>query len=251
MVVETKPSVIISKRDLSELQKADIQSMVEDGILPSEIAEEYAGVPIKIIENMRRDFRRTLPTAASPSTITTEVSAAAVDLQRQMSEMKMRMQLEEMRDELDAQRQKRRLDIEQRRLDLRRQRLEMREDFNDYGDEQPEEPEKSPDLLEYDFENNPISAGMKFIRDLKDKNDRGERNAPQAPQTPQYDTMLDVTKPLSDEQINAEIARASPEELAQLKQAPDFAITEALRTRYKGITPENIKAVISRIRHYA
>jgi len=245
---ESTPKTIQSVRDLSREQREDIEAMFDSGLLPSQIAKEN-DIPLLVIANLRREWNRDrkfmAPAPASQTPSTSELTAAQVQIQTQIAEMKMRMQLEEMRDELDAQKQKRRLDIEQRRLDLRRQRLEMREDYGDGFDDEPdeEEPEAivpNSDPENYDFENNPIGAAMKFINELKNKPPKQTVTAP----------TVDVTKTLTKEQILEELKNASPTEITQLKAAPDALIEQGLRQRYPGITPENIKSVIAEIRHY-
>jgi hypothetical protein len=146
--------------------------------------------------------------------------------------------------------QRERLDLNQIRIDQRRQMLEIEAD---YGQEEKEttpgivpDPAEGDPMADYNFEEDPIGSGMKFIDRLS------TRISHNAPQTPTNNPMIDATKPLTDEQIDEQAKLTAPEALKSIKLAigtpHEPKVIEVLKKQYPGITEENITHILKRLK---
>lgn len=260
MVISQKTEEITRVKDILPEERADIEEMLTDGYRPLAITKQYPNIPIGLIQNIQRMMKMknySVP-IMNEVKIVPEQSEAMLEIQRQMSEMKMKFQLEQMKDELEDAKAKRRLDLEQRRLDLRRQRLEMREDYGDEGeegDEETEEPQQQG-INPFEFGDSGGEYGflrdiMRFVTVLAAKPPKSTlQTQPQIQTTEEQTTVTpDFTKPLTKEQVNAELKKFSPEQIKMAAQYPKL-VEERLKKEYPGIIPENLKTISDSISEY-
>jgi hypothetical protein len=247
---EKLPSV----RDLSDEERADVEAMLEEGNLPSVVSREL-GIPIHAVSTLRRmqmareeDKKRSIEKAAGPRTAAEPSLDLRSSFVRQIELTELEARLQKAKDDAAYEKEKRDLDLRLRRLELRQKERELEEE---YGDDEPE-------LVSDDGEPNL----MGFLTALLKKGERptaqtGTGSMPyaghEAPAAPSPTTPppppLDVTKPLTDAQIEAEItAKATPEDVAKIQALPRAVLRSALEQRYPGITPENVEKVLERVK---
>lgn len=249
--------MIVSRNDLTDEQLVDIEDMIDEGMRPAEIAREMPGVPVRLIQNLKRDIRRASTAAAPvlPTVTPTALPGAAVDplLQQMNQTLSQNMQMELMRAQIDglaADRQHRaemnKLEREEREMALRERKLQMRED---YGTDDPEDDAgPQPTGHKYDVVNDPLGAFMSFMHDLRTAPPRSPASGPANAANGM--PVIDVTKPLTKEQIHEQLKRFTPEQIAEAQKAPESFVIHGIRQHWPGITEENIKAVMHEIRHY-
>jgi transposase-like protein len=252
---------IRSRRDLSEEEIADAMDFFDGGATPRAVAKEM-GIPLPIVQNLKRDWRRlqreeegtptatapvvhTIPTSPSPplpaDPLTAQLNA---QLQAEMHQEMLYMQLENLKEQRAHRKRMNEIEIDERLQTLAERRARAREEYGDI-DEDEEEPEPTESALTgqaYDFEGNPFGSLMKFLTDLKKKND--------SPQTTMTPHIIDATKPVTDAQIQ-EIIKATPKTtLMMMKAASDEQLKNGLKQQFPGITEENLIKAIHQIRHY-
>lgn len=232
-----------SVRDISAETRADIDLLLEDGVLPSEIAKDY-GIPLVVVQSIRRMQIMKRNEAKKP-----EVAPVPPDATKQLHLMLMQqIQTAQLQAQLDKVKMDNEYEKEKRDLELKIKRLELRE----------KELELEGDDEEDDFE--PITDDgdvnvFGFLKELLKKQGRGPVvDSPPHPPTPTPEEEItasmqpDVTKPLPPEAIDREIAKATPADLAQIRAAPSRMVRDALRQRYPGITEENLTAIMARLK---
>jgi len=246
----------MSVRDLSEEARADALSLLEDGSLPSQVAQEL-GLPLGLVQALRRSQirQREEKTAqnAPQGPRGGDVDAMRSMLVRQIEMAELEARLEKIKSDNAFEAEKRALDLKIKRLELRARELEI---------EDSQAPDL-PDMAEAVAGGDDVNL-FGFLTTLLKKNGAGER-AQAAPVADVYDTYrvdptpspappsppagpVDVTKPLSDEQIDAEIAKATPEDLEKIAAYPASLVRHSLRERYPGITDKNLYRIMDRLK---
>lgn len=234
----------LSIRDLSDEDRADAEAMLLEGMLPADVAEQL-GLDVRLMQILHRMMKMREAKQAIVAKQTTPDNTVS-SLEKEMQNIRAEQERMRMAEQYNMMIQRQRLDLNQIRIDQRRQTLEIEAD---YGSDEPEiivpntEPTVSPAGHHYDFNNDAVGATMSFFADLKAQNDAGKRNIPIIP-------TVDVKKKLAPEQINAELAKYTPEQIKQAQAAPDALIKQQLKINYPGISEENLKAVVHAIRHY-
>jgi len=251
---------IRSRRDLSEEEIADAMDFFDGGATPRAVAKEM-GIPLPIVQNLKRDWRRlqreeegtpiataqvvhTIPTSPNPPLPTDPITAQLnSQLQAEMHQEMLYMQLENLKEQRAHRKRMNEIEIDERLQTLAERRARAREEFGEFDDDDESEPMESAVTGEsYDFERNPFGSLMKFLTDLKKKND--------SPQTTMTPHTLDATKPVTDAQIQ-EIIKATPKAtLMMMKSASDEQLKNGLKQQFPGITEENLIKAIQQIRHY-
>lgn len=241
---------ITGLRDLSSEQREDIDALCDEGLMPSTIARRL-GIPTSVAADARRAWRRQkeidekqqAPPAIAPPAAGDPFGQIIAMTQQQMQTTLLQAQIDAM---VEANRHRKianKLEERERLQELREREAQFREDYPSIG---PADNETSLD--EYDFENNPLGATMKFMKDIKAKNDA----SPDANASPQSVVAIDPSKPLSDEQIAAYVATLPPATVGKAVMAVDTVyqadLEAALRKNVSGISDDNIKRVVTWLR---
>lgn len=235
-----------SVRDLSPEQRADAESYFDDGWTPSEVAAEL-GLDLKVSQFIKKTWSRNnnASSVADVPAISSQDPATAT-LQSQIAEMELQSQKMRIQQQYDIMLERQQLINDKMRLDLRERSLRLEADYpaEIIGDEPPAESGDQPAATEYNFEEDPIGSVMLFIDRLKNKPQEAIRSS-------EIVSVTDPTKPLTTEQIDAEIARTSPEMLKRIQQAIgtplEGELREGLRKKYPGITEQNLNLVLLRL----
>lgn len=246
--------------EIDEDTRADIEALVEEGKLPSEIRSILGPeIPMRVLVSARREWKRLNKlaggsTAPLPQLMSSPVDNAALALQQQIADMQARRRLQDLQQELDDLREQRRLDLEARRLDLRARRLELERDYGDIPEEdEPVEPLDEQEPLgpdDFDFEGNPVGSVLKFLTAIKQRNDAGVRSNGKSslPASAPPTVQPDPSQPLSDAEIDDQIARSGPVALQVAKSMSDETLSDELKKRIPTVSDENLKRIIARIR---
>ena len=224
---------------LAQEERLKVEEMIDEGYLPTEISQETGFPAIQIYAVQKALHKRRARIAAVKNPPPSEKQG----LRAEIEELKLQAERDRIKNELEYESEKRALELQIKRLELEQKRAELEE----------EDEEEEDDLLGDD-----MNLG-KFLIHLMQKGARpqatsqvpldafaGQYSDPittaHAPQQP------DVTKPLTRDQIQAEIARASPAEIAQIKAAPKSLVKKALKQKYAGITDENVKLILAELK---
>ena len=236
-------------RDLTQDERDDIDALCDDGLMPSQIGRQL-GIPTRVCGDARRAWMRQReldeqanpPSPAAPThpQLTSDALAQLSALTQQQ------LQTTLLQAQIDAMVEQNRHRMIANKLEERERALELREREAAFWDEHPAAGNDTPQLDEYDFENNPLGAVMKFAKDLKVKNE----TSPDAIRSPQSPSGLDPTKPLSDEQIAAYMAVQKPQlvgkALAAVGTPYQKDLEDAIRTQIApGITDENVVRIVT------
>lgn len=245
----------MSVRDLTEESRADALALLEDGSLPSQVAQEF-GLPLSVVQALRRGQIRQREEKRAQEAPATPRAHAPVDemrsmLVRQIEMAELEARLEKIKSDNAFEAEKRALELKIKRLELRARELEI-------------EDSQAPDLPDVA---GAVAGGddvnlFGFLTTLLKKNSAGDRATPAvdvydtyrvdptpspAPPSPTPGP-VDVTKPLTDAQIDAEIAKATPEDLAKIAAYPASLVRHSLRERYPGITDKNLSRIMERLK---
>lgn len=256
-----------SVRDLSEESRADVEAALEDGSLPSDVSREF-GLPLTVVQAIRRGQIRNrtekekATAEASSSTEPKQKREASVQeqinlmLMQQIQTQQLSAQLDKIKADAVFEKEKRDLELERMRLELKQKRLEMEAEYEDDEDDEPEGLDPGA-FIGPDGPN--IWA---FLTELMKKPPRSaaptvgptpeQQTGPSVQQhlpTPTGEDLPDVSKPLTDEQIEKYlVARATPEDRAKIKALPKTMLRKALQQRFPGITAENIERIIQKVK---
>jgi hypothetical protein len=251
-------------RDIDDETRDEIESMLDDGMVPLAIHKEIPDVPRRLIESINRMRKRVplplagqgvqpfLPPTGDPETASLRASINDMDIQ----ERKMQM-----REQYNLMIERQRLMNNQMRIDQRRQALELEADYSPEQEALPEAPQGTQNDDSDPFPHAAVEGEFGVLRDIlgfatavMKKNDRPAPVITVTPTTPPpVASVPDFTKPLSEEQIRAEIKKfETTHGIAAIKQAANFPgmVESNLKKAYPGIIPENIKAVNDTIKQY-
>lgn len=232
-----RPSI----RDLSDDERADVEYLLSEGKLPSVVSNE-TGIDLQVVQNINRMRQASEQQARRPVQ-----QAPKTDEQHERQRLRDKIEIAELEAKLDAikadnefNREKRELELEIKREELRA----MREELNaeDEDDVNPEH------MFTADGEPNLWAFLMQLMNKAPRQVPQQTQTVPDANKTPTAKEPIDWSKPQDQAAIMAEIDLATPEELAQIQNAPVSMLKEGLRQRYPGISKENINAFISHIR---
>lgn len=250
----TEENTFRTLREVPEDLRADMEQMVDEGYLPSQIAEELE-IPLRIVQSFKKEHKRRLEARQEaqgivPKSESIPLTPELAEMQAKMARLRAQKQIEEMEDELEYMRRKRALDLEERELHIERKRREIDHYYG--GEDQTDEPEQSADpTTPFQFGESDGEFGL--VRDiLRFATVLAQKNPKPAPAVVANNMKpLDPSQPLTSEQIRAEIAKYSPEQLKQAQSVPDMILKSELRKQYPSILEENINRVVHEIRHYA
>ena len=196
---------VTSLADLTEEQREDIEAMCDDGLMPAQISKR-TGVPTRIVADARRSWRRRkeldekppAPIASPAALIASENPLAQMMAvtQQQLSQTLLQAQIDAMLEQNRHRKESNKLEERERRLELQEREAVYREEYA------PEPPASNDTTDEYDFENDPIGAAMKFAEKMQQKN-----TPPNAIGSPQTGDAPASDAPLTDEQIAAYMAK--------------------------------------------
>jgi cell division ATPase FtsA len=264
MVAEdnTDLSKIVTARQIPDDLREEIEEMFDDGSKPTVIASEF-GIPIKIARSIKREMRRAeregdtaeKPTAA-PVVKTTQNTTQSVDMLTQVMQLRkdqlamdmLEAQISQMQQDHTHRQRMRDLELRERELDIEEREAEL-------TDEEPNNP--VVDAAASQLFPNSQSGEYGVFRDIlqfatatKQKESRAQ---PMTTPTPTPTTTPDFSKPLSKEQVDAEIKKFEASHgRAAIVQASNFpaAIESKLKETYPTILPENINTINAAIKAY-
>lgn len=239
-------------KDLPAELRADIEAMLEDGAMPSEVSRE-TGVMVGIVANVRRSLGMREKAEPEETSAISERHVLDDPEEKQHRRLDIRQRWLDQRQQMIDQRQQL-IDQRQQSIDIRREHLELDDEFAEEEEppeplERDEQPRPTPEL--YDFDNNPLGSTLAFIRDLKSTPQRDDfmNTPPNAIQSPQSNATPDPTKPLSEAEIAAYVARTPPDLLRQVRAAIgtplEGQLRQGLSEKFPGITPDNVDRIIA------
>lgn len=252
-----KSTIIASIRELTMEQRADLDDMYEENATPSQ-ASARLDIPLQICANYKKAYKVRIenenPTSASSNLTTTtspRVDDADALLNKLNADVLAGIRRSQLEDEISFQRQKRRLELRQIRLDQRQQEVDIKRQELDIYDQPLEEPleatesdeneeDDSPlDTMER-FEDDPLGAALGFVDKLIAR--KGTQN---------NQTVITMPNNMTDEQIDAEISKANPTELVNIKSAIgsqwEPKIREGIKAKY-GLDDAGVERVIQRLK---
>lgn len=224
---------------------------MNDGYTVAEAAQEV-GVPVEAMYSLKqamkkREERRAMlrgePAGEKAGLDDTERSS----LRREIELLRLKSERDRIENDLEFEREKRELELQIKRIELQRKRRELEEEDDDFLDDEDD-----------DYEDASLESQLiGFFRDIARKNNaigspRTNEQAPSHTQTtlPAAQPALDVTKPLTSEQIKAELAKIDPAEIEAVKNAPRSLVKKGLKDKYPGITPQNVELIIQEVREW-
>lgn len=224
---------------MAQVDRLRVEELIEEGYTPTEISQE-TGVPAIQVYAVDKALKKRKERIAA---IKNPAPSEKQGLRAEIEELKLQAERDRIKNELEYESEKRALELQIKRLELEQKRAELEEEDED----------------EDDFDMGDEMNLGKFLMHLMNKAPRNQpvqgnmpldafTAAQSDPITQAHNPALDVTKPLTKAQIQAEIAKANPEELAQIKAAPKSMVRAALKQKYQGITKENVELVLAEIK---
>lgn len=251
---KTTKEIIPSVKDLSDETRADIEASLEDGVSPSECVRIY-GVSLGVIQSLRRMQIRSRDSKRGTEETRKEDPDPSKQMQimlmQQIQTAQLQANLDKIKSDNEYEKEKRELELEFKRLELKLKREEL------YQEEEEEEEEINPAKMLDDTGDINIIG---FLTELLKKSPREKEKVEVINPVIEYQAVLksdpinipptiaDVTKPLSDEQIDQEIAKATPQDLQMIKNSPVGIIKHGLRQRYPGITNDNLNKIVGKLK---
>lgn len=214
------------------------EDYLNDGYNAAETAQEV-GVPVESIYAVKqamkkRDERRAvLNGAPTPQKTDDETSS----LRREIELLRLQAERDRIMADLEFEKEKRALDLEIKRAELEERRMELDGEDDFFDEEEP-------------LENKLFS----FFTELLHKKQAAETpSVPAYVPTPEQPPAqrIDVTKPLTRDQVRAELSKLSAAEIAQAKQAPASLLRKGLKSQYPGITKENVELVLAEVKAWS
>lgn len=234
-------------RQIDEREREEIESMLDDGYKPSEIAAHFGDEYTRAIGTISRERRRGISARefVPPSRSVSPRSPHPLSADPEEERLRREIEKERLRDELARVRSENEHNRKIRELELKKLQLEVQQKEEElYGDD--EDDDQFGQGWEQ-YAQNPEIAMWNFFSKIAEKG--GKRDAPPTVEA-QVVQGPDVTKPLPKETIHEILSRVDPGDLAQARAAPAWMVVQGLKTRYPGITEDNIKRVMHEIRHY-
>jgi hypothetical protein len=252
--------------DIDAGDRQDIEDFLQSGIKPLAIHRELPHVPTKLIRSISAGMKMrgelgpdeeeptpSVRLAPVPKLQTNSFDMLAQAMQMRKDQIAMEMleeQIVQMREDSAHRRKTREMELRIKELEIREREMELEDE--QYPEEAPAavgapaNPEIFPNMArnsEYGW----ILDILQFANTMKNAPARAAQ-AP-APLPPPMNTEPDFSKPLSKEQIRAEIQKFPPEQVAMAAKMPKLVEGE-LKKRYPNITPENINTIVSEIKSY-
>lgn len=258
-------TLVTKVADIEPGDRQDIEDFLLHGIKPLAIHREIPNVPTKLIRSIAAGMRARgelggeEETEAAPAVRITapKLSTNSFDLLGQAMQMRkdqiamemLEEQIVQMREDSAHRRKTREMELRIKELEIREREMELEEE--EYPEEAPAAvgAPANPEIFPNMARNSEYGWILDIINFANNMKNAPPRAAPAPVPPPPMNTEPDFSKPLSKEQIRAEIAKFPAEQVAMAAKMPKL-VEGKLKERYPNITPENLNTIVSEIKAY-
>jgi len=252
--------------EIDPADRQDIEDSLLNGVKPIALHKEFPHIPTHLIRSIWAGMKRRgeitgeeeeeqqTPaikiTAPKFSTNSFDLLGQAMQMRKDQIAMEMlEEQIVQMREDSAHRRKTREMELRIKELEIREREMELEEE--EYPEEAPAAvgAPANPEIFPNMARNSEYGWILDIINFANNMKNAPPRAAPAPLPPPPMNTEPDFSKPLSKEQIRAEIAKFPREQVAMAAKMPKLVEGE-LKKRYPNITPENINSVVSEIKAY-
>ena len=256
---------IVRAADIDPEDREYIEDLLEGGALPKHVHKEMPHIPTRIIRNIRQTLRRngevdeeetvapTMPEVKiKPPIMTTnsfDLLSQAMQMRKDQIAMEMlEEQIVQMREDSAHRRKTREIELRLKELEIREREAELEEDFED---ETPvHSAQAPPDLFPNMARNSEYGWVLDIIQFANNLKNQSPRPVAPQPTMPPPPPPTDFSKPLSVDQVRAELSKFSSSQIAMVAGLPEGVFESELKKRYPNITPENINTIVTEVRRH-
>jgi uncharacterized protein (DUF433 family) len=236
----TKNATIGGTNKIQSLTKIEpeirlqIEDMLSEGFTPQEIAQEFQEIHILAVYAINRNMKRRNDRVRSYRKDNNS-SDEVQKIEKQIELEELRARLEAVRADREYERKKRELELEIKAAELEAKRAELYED--------------EAELISPDGEPN-LWAFLSTLLTRGPRQPAGNTSPLAQPAQPIHTSQTTLEEPpeVSREMIQAELAKATPEQREQLRTAPEAMVRAGIKAKYPQLHDSQINVVMQELR---